>query len=269
MTMKLTAEQVQAYDRDGFLVLPGVYSTDEIGAMREEIRRLSTESADAIREKDGKALRMFYRIHDERAETPSTLFQRVARSPRMLGPARQVLGDDELYMYHSKCNVKEAISGDIWQWHQDFGSWTYDGMPTPNVATILVVVEQASELGGCLYMVPGSHKLGLQSPEIDHETTSYKLRVVPKERMIEILGTLPRPVAITAPAGSIVLFHGNMIHASGHNLWKDPRWHLYFVYNPVRNQTRAIENPRPEHVRSIDFRPLVEAPDELLSAQPA
>jgi ectoine hydroxylase len=267
--MKLTAEQVQAYGRDGFLVVPDVFDATEVEAMRDEIRRLSTESVDAIREKDGEALRMFYRIHDERAPTPSPLFQRVARSPRMLGPAREVLGESDLYMFHSKCNVKEAISGDIWQWHQDYGSWVFDGMPTPHVSTILLIVEQASELGGCLYFVPGSHKLGLQAPEIDHVTTSYKLRVVPKKRMIEILGELPRPVAITAPAGSIVLFHGNAIHSSGHNLSKDPRWHLYFVYNPVSNKTEAVDNPRPEHVRSLDFRPLVEAPDEIVSVQTA
>lgn len=265
----LTTKNLEDFDRDGFLILPDVFRPEEIDLMKSEITRLAQVSQDVVKEKSTTALRMFYRIHDERSATPSPLFQQMARTPRLLASAHELLRDEQLYMFHSKCNVKEAIDGEIWQWHQDFGVWKYDGMPTGDVVTALVVVDEASEIGGCLYFIPGSHKLGLQEPEIDHATSAYTLRMVPKPRLIEIMNTSPKPVPITAKRGSVVFFHGNTIHASGHNLWKDPRWHLYFVYNPILNKTADVESPRGEYVRSLDFRPLELMGDDLTAAAQA
>lgn len=259
----LTQEQIEQFDRDGFLIFPDLFSPDEVEATRSEIRRLQEESRDVVREKSGDAVRMFYRLHDERSATPSELFQRMARMPRLLRPAQQVLRENDLYIFHSKCNVKEAIDGATWQWHQDYAIWQYDGVPTPNLVTFMVMADDATEIGGCLYVIPGSHKLGVQEPDLDHETDSYKLQVVPKKRLIEIMETSPRPVPVVGKAGTGMIFHSNLIHGSGHNMWKDPRWHLYFVYNPVANKTRDVENPRPEHVRSLDFRPLAASSDTL------
>ena len=39
------------------------------------------------------------------------------------------------------------------------------------MATFKVSLDHATELGGCLYLVPGTHKLGRQEPYADEETT--------------------------------------------------------------------------------------------------
>ena len=67
-------------------------------------------------------------------------------------------------MHHFKLNMKAAIEGTIWQWHQDYMSWQMDGIARPDMTTMMVMMEDATEIGGCLYFLPGSHKMGRIDP---------------------------------------------------------------------------------------------------------
>ena len=105
-------------------------------------------------------------------------------------PVRQVIGSDEVYVYHTKINTKPAIEGTVWQWHQDYGSWQRDGCPRPDMATFNVMMTDTTEMGGALYLIPGSHRLGRIEPFFD-ESTAYKFWAIPKARMIEVLRNAP------------------------------------------------------------------------------
>ena len=48
----------------------------------------------------------------------------------MIEPVEQVFGE-KLYMHQFKINAKAKFDGDVWQWHQDYGTWLRDdGMPS-------------------------------------------------------------------------------------------------------------------------------------------
>ena len=79
---------------------------------------------------------------------------------------------------------------------------------------------------------------------------------MPKQRMIEILKSAPEPVAVTGRAGTCVLFHCNVLHASGHNLSADDRWHIYVSCNTVANKPQLGDNPRPDWVVSRNWNAL-------------
>ena len=66
--------------------------------MWTENRSLQTVSSDVVKATSGEAVRMVYRLHDERSPTPSKHFQQTATNPR-LRPAQQVLGDQDLYIF--------------------------------------------------------------------------------------------------------------------------------------------------------------------------
>ena len=74
--------------------------------------------------------------------TRSAPFRALVRTPRVLRPVRQVLGTDDVYVYHTKINAKPAIEGTIWMWHQDYNAWSKDGCPTPNMATFNVMLNE-------------------------------------------------------------------------------------------------------------------------------
>ena len=267
--MQLTDQQQAEFDVNGFLIFPELFTSDEVEVLRGEIERLGSVDTDhVIRERTG-GVRTIFRVHEDDGPTRSTPFRALARSPRILGPAMQVLGDDDVYIYHSKVNTKVAIEGTVWLWHQDYGYWYWDGVPSPNLVTSTVVLDEATELNGCLYIVPGSHKLGRLEPYADEETTSYKQWTIERERLIEILGELPEPVAISGPPGTAAVFHSNVMHASGHNLSPKNRWQIYLVYNPVANRPSDVENPRPDYVRSVNYAPLrIEDDSAILGVSP-
>jgi ectoine hydroxylase len=165
--MKLTDVQIAEYQERGFLVFPNLVDPHEIEILRADLGRVAGLQAEEVtREKSG-VVRTVFRVHDPKSPTASAPFEALARLPRILGPAQQLLRDDTLYVYHSKCNMKEAIKGEIWQWHQDYGAWRNDGVPTPNMTTALLMLDEASEIGGCLYFIPGSHTLGRFEAELD------------------------------------------------------------------------------------------------------
>src|SRR5687768_1549522 len=223
--MKLSAQQLAQFERDGFVIFPDLFSQAEIDALRAETARLSHIDAETvIRERTG-GVRSIFRVHEHDGATRSPAFRALVRTPRVLEPTMQVLGGG-VYVYHTKINTKPAIEGTVWQWHQDYGSWKRDGCPRPDMATFNVMMTDTTEMGGALYLIPGSHKLGRIEPVYD-ESTSYKFWAMPKQRMIEVLKSSPEPVAVTGRAGTCVLFHCNVLHASGHNLSADDRWHIY------------------------------------------
>ncbi|MGB8265461.1 MAG: phytanoyl-CoA dioxygenase family protein [Candidatus Velthaea sp.] len=269
--MLLTDAQIAQFDRDGFLRFDNLFAPAEIAALKAEIVRTGTVQSDAIvRERNG-SLRTIFRTHDRQSPTYSPVFERLTRTPRLLVPARQVLRDEELYIYHSKNNIKKAIDGTVWLWHQDYGYWQHDGVPTSNMATFLVMLDEATEMGGCLYFVPGSHKRGVLPSFKDEVTTAYGQWTIEKEPLQAFLRANPASTPITGGPGTGVLFHCNIVHASGHNLSPNDRWHVYAAYNPCANRPNPIPaNPRAEWVVSTNYAPLeLLAGDDILEPVPA
>ena len=265
--MRLTAEQLAQYERDGFLLLPDLLSAPEVGILRDEVERLKNVEADCvIREGRDNAPKILLKLDDPEWPTYSAPFRALSRLDRTLGSARQVLHDDALYMHHYKLNIKSAIEGSVWQWHQDYMQWQLDGIPRPELVTVMVMLEQATEMSGCLYFLPGTHKMGRIAPYFD-ESTAYKFMAAPTDQMKEILASHPAPVPITGKPGTAAIFHCNLLHASGHNLSHRDRWHIYMCYNRCENHPREVENPRPEWVRSTNCTPLNIQGDAALQAR--
>ena len=74
--------------------------------------------------------------------------------PRMINPVEQVFGE-KVYMHQYKINAKSAFTGDVWQWHQDYGTWKRDdGMPEPRAMNIAIFLDEVMPINGPLMLVP-------------------------------------------------------------------------------------------------------------------
>src|SRR2546422_6734600 len=227
--MQLSDEQVSRFRRDGFLLFPGLFAKTEIAVLRAETARLASIEADSvIRERTG-AVRSIFRVHEDDGATRSAAFRALVRTPRVLAPTRQALGTGEVYVYHTKINTKPAIEGTVWMWHQDYGSWQRDGCLRPDMATFAVMLTDSVEMNGALYVVPGSHRRGSIEAHY-HQSTSYKVLGGPKEGNNFLLQQSEKTPPIVGSAGTPVLFHCNLLHASGHNLSAEDRWHIYISF---------------------------------------
>jgi ectoine hydroxylase len=260
--MKLTPEQREAFDRDGYLFFPGLFSAAEMTAMLAAVPELyGRREPYNVREKDSDAVRTNFAAH-----LVSEPFARLARHPRMVEPVQDLLGEP-LYMHQFKINGKMAFEGDVWQWHQDYGTWKNDDlMPTERAMNVAIFLDDVNEFNGPLMFIPGSHKKGVIDAKHDLTTTSYPLWTVDNDLIAQLVqragGKQGGIVSPKGPAGSMILFHSCLVHASTSNLSPWNRVSVYLSLCAVSNHIRRFK--RPEFIAHRDFAPIDCLPDDCL-----
>ena len=94
-----------------------------------------------VREKGKDAVRTNFAAH-----LYSEPFARLARHPRMIEPVEDLF-DEQLYMHQLKINGKMAFEGDVWQWHQDYGTWKNDDlMPTERAMNVAIFLDASQRV---------------------------------------------------------------------------------------------------------------------------
>jgi ectoine hydroxylase len=256
--MKLTRDQLAEFDEQGFLFLPGLFSAEEMALLQGELPRIfAQEREEVIREKGTTAPRTAFYV-----QTWNDVFARVARHPRLVEPGTQLLGSDKLYMHQFKINAKAAFDGAVWQWHQDYATWfNDDDMPEAKAMNIALFIAEANEFNGPLMFIPKSHKQGRLGASHDVTTTSYPLWTMDQETITKLVAE-GGIVAPKGPPGSVLMFHGNLVHASGSNLTPWSRWILYLSLNRCDNAIRRFQ--RPTWIANRDFTPIDMLPDDCL-----
>ena len=255
--MKLTAEQTQQFEEEGYLFLPNVFSAEEVGILMAEVPDLFAQRREEVwREKDGEAVRTAFAVHHY-----NEAYRRLARHPRLIEPVMQLL-DGPVYIHQFKINGKAAFDGDVWQWHQDFGVWTRDDlMPEPRAMNIALFLEDVTEFNGALMFIPKSHREGTLEAGHDLITTSYPLWTLDKATVTR-LAEAGGMVAPKGKAGSVILFHCNLVHASPSNISPWDRTIVYVSACHVENHIRRFK--RAEWIAHRDFTPIEVLPDDCL-----
>ncbi len=270
--MRLTREQLAQFDRDGYLFFPGKFTPEEMRALTSAVPDLySRREAYNVREKGKDAVRTNFAAH-----MYSEPFAKLARHPRMVEPVEDLLGE-ALYMHQFKINGKQAFDGDVWQWHQDYGTWKNDDlMPAERAMNVAIFLDDVNDYNGPLMFIPGSHKRGVVEARHDLTTTSYPLWTIDNDLISQLVERAGGPggfdadgryvpggiVSPRGPAGSMILFHGCLVHASGSNLSPWNRVAVYLSLCAVSNHIRRFK--RPEYIAHRDFTPIVTLPDDCL-----
>jgi ectoine hydroxylase len=210
-----------------------------------------------VREKASGAPRTAFYV-----QTWNPVFAQVARHPRLVEPGMQLLGSDKLYMHQFKINAKAAFDGAVWQWHQDYATWyNDDDMAAPRAMNIALFLAEANEFNGPLMFIPKSHRKGRLAAGHDVTTTSYPLWTTDNETITRLVAE-GGIVAPKGPPGSVLLFHSNLVHASGSNLTPWSRWILYLSLNRCDNAIRRLK--RPTWIANHDFTPIELLADDCL-----
>ena len=255
--MKLTKQQIEQFDRDGYLFFPSHFTPDEVKKLTDEVPRLyAQDRPENIREKGKTSVRTNFAAH-----MYSAPFARLARHPRMITPVEQLF-DEKLYMHQFKINGKMAFDGDVWQWHQDYGTWLNDdAMPEARAMNVAIFLDEVNEFNGPLMFIPGSHKMGALEAGHDTSTTSYPLWTISNDN-IRTLVDKGGIVAPKGPAGSMIMFHGCLVHASSPNLSPWNRVAVYLSLCAVSNHVRRFK--RPGYIAHRQFDAIECLPDDCL-----
>jgi ectoine hydroxylase len=254
----LSPQQIRQFEQEGWLFLPETFSDEEVAVLRADAELIYRQDRPEVwREKSGAPRTAFA------AHLYNEAFGLLGRHPRMLRPVEQLFGE-QVYMHQYKINAKASFTGDVWQWHQDYGTWARDdGMPEPRAMNIAVFLDEVMPINGPLMLVPRSHTQGVLSAEHDLTTTSYPLWTL-DEATVTRLVQQGGIVAPTGKPGGLLLFHGNLVHGSAPNITPYPRKIVYLTLNAVSNYIRTPT--RPDWVAHRDFTPIEHAEDDALLA---
>ena len=254
--MKLAPEQFRQFEEDGYFFLPGCFSDEEVAVLRDEAEEIyKSDRQEVWREKTGAPRTAFA------AHTYSEAFRLLGTHPRLVEPLEQIFGE-RVYTHQFKINAKAAFEGDVWQWHQDYGTWARDdGMPEPRAMNIAVFMDEVMAINGPLMLIPKSHKHGTLAAEHDVDTTSYPLWTLDRETVTRLVqeGGI---VAPTGAPGSVLMFHGNLVHGSAPNITPYPRRIVYLTLCAISNHIRTPT--RPEWIAHRDFTPIEPVSDDAL-----
>lgn len=249
----LTDEQRAAYARDGYVVLPALFTADETGAMAAESDRLVdwlvnaslatgevSPRIDLRRRPEGVVLLKVQPLADV-----SPLMRQVSEDDRLLQPMRDLLGCEPL-MLEEKLNGKELLaltedqlgdlpvrpSSDAFPFHTDFHYFYLDGYP-PETLSSAIAIDECTRENGALRVVPGSH---LQDWPLASNWPPYLDEASFPEK---------DQVYLECPAGTVVLFHSKLAHASSPNTTTQPRRLLIYSHFPSTHDVKPDARNRP------------------------
>ena len=221
----LQEEEVKAYDKDGYIIIRNLFTTEEINLLGQtaradnEMDQASTKRDDG----EGNAVRLALWNHPG-----DGIYGMFARSKRLVDRVEQLL-DDEAYHYHSKMVLKDAKVGGAWAWHQDYGYWYQNGVLTPNLCSVMIAVDQATVENGCMQVIKGSHTMGRVNHVLSGDQAGADMvRVEEAKKRFEL-------VYATMDPGDALFFHSNTLHASDANDSDHPRWAMICCYNAASN----------------------------------
>jgi ectoine hydroxylase len=254
--MQLRPEQIKTFHTEGWLFLPEVFGPEEVDLLRQEAVSIYDQNRPEVwREKSGAPRTAFA------AHTYNEAFRLLGAHPRLIKPVEHIFGE-QVYMHQYKINAKSAFTGEVWQWHQDYGTWKRDdGMPEPRAMNISVFLDEVMAINGPLLLVPRSQSAGDLKASHDTATTSYPLWTLDEDtvtRLVEEGGI----VAPTGKPGGVLMFHGNLVHGSPGNITPFPRKIVYLTLNAVSNYIRTPK--RPDFIAHRDFTPIVPVEDDAL-----
>ena len=245
----LSAQQVADFQRDGYLLVPGLLTPAETDLVLAAARSDAKMRAHAMHIADthGRSTNLSLWNHPG-----DDVYGMVARSHGVVDRMEQLLGD-EVYHYHSKLSAKEPKVGGAWEWHQDYGYWYQNGCLWPDMASVYIALDPATCENGCLQVIRGSHQIG----RIEHGRFGDQTGADP-ERVQAALERLDLMYCEMDP-GAGLYFHANLLHASAANQSDSPRWGLLCCYNTRHNDPyKDSHHPR--------YTPLEKVPDSAILA---
>lgn len=257
----LDRQTVDDFVLAGFLAVDCLIDADVVADLRAELDTMRADPALAddersVLEPDSGEIRSIFEVH-----LLSPAFAALAADPRVIGPARQLLGSD-VYVHQSRVNFKPGFNGQDFYWHSDFETWhAEDGMPTPRAVSVSIALTENLDCNGSLMIIPGSHRWFVSCPgetPSDHYRSSLRRQEIgtPDTDSLTRLAAEGGIRQFTGPAGSAVFFDCNAMHGSNGNITPYPRSNVFIVYNSVQNtlvEPFAAPAPRPSFIASRRF----------------
>jgi len=209
----LTAQQIETYRRDGYIVIPRLIEGAQLAELRALTDRIVSEARGVSANDDLYDLEPSHSAALPRVRRlkPAIFkrydfFRALTRDPKITAILSGLLGPD-IRLYGGKLNMKSAGYGSPVEWHQD---WAFYPHTNDDVLATGIYLDDCDIDNGPLMVVPGSH----HGPTWDHHADGRFCGALDPEACDV---DLSKAVPLMGPAGSMTIHHARLVHGSALN----------------------------------------------------
>lgn len=236
----LDAAQCAQFAEQGYLVLPEAFTAAEVERMRGEADRIlelvinsslalgrTSGRLDLAQDEAGRQMvRKIQPINDL-----SLYLSQVAADERLIGPMRQLMGDEPVLM-EEKLNYKEPLPEPLaglqpgraathFPVHSDWAYYKSQNYPQ-SIISSAVAMDDSTPESGPLRVWPGSHAAHLEHERLPDRDLQVRADLIDLQGGEDVL----------APAGAVMLFHVLLVHSSRSNRSGRPRRLMIYSHFP-------------------------------------
>lgn len=207
----ISKKQIEQFHELGYFVTEPMWPVDQLDAVveefhrlhREEMARAETDGRDG-KQKENLRLRPFLGgVHKQ-----SPVLERFVKSPIYLEACANFVGPDA-DLYFNQLVYKPPEKGRYFGWHQDSGYVVTEPLA---YITCWTAITRSFLENGCIWVIPGSHKTGLQQHVWSVELHEHQVKVDESK-------AIPVPME----RGQVAIFSSLTLHKSGPNISSQPR----------------------------------------------
>ena len=226
----LSTAQRAAYDRDGVIVVPDVFSPAEIDELRAVTEGFVERAArvganDEIYDLEDSHCALEPRVR--RLKAPHLIdpvYFRASRNAKIVAILKDLWGS--VRFDTGKLNMKSAGYGAPVEWHQD---WAFYPHTNDDLAAVGIMLDDVTSENGPMLVVPGSHK----GPIWDHHGPDGRFcGAIDPTRLAQGGSGLDLSCALPCfgKAGSVTVHHVRAVHGSATNFSERERRFLLYQY---------------------------------------
>jgi ectoine hydroxylase-related dioxygenase (phytanoyl-CoA dioxygenase family) len=246
----LSAEQVEFYNTEGYLLLPRLLDENDMAPARAAMEEKVDEIAEGLYADGLISDKMeaypfetrLARLFDNLTDTDFLKYGRSWRdrkpgyyhlmaNPKILDVVESLIGGEIFSnpVYNTRPKVPRVAAGAV-PWHQDKSYWP-DANANP-VVTVWIPLVDANLENGCLHIMPRTHKKRVLSYHAETRTgTGYT--------EIDEQHLKGRAIALPVAAGGAILFNDRCVHSSTPNNAAHVRWSVDLRYQPTDQDPMA------------------------------
>ena len=238
MHMTVVTETLAAtFERDGFLIVPDLFTADEAAHLKTEMQAILDEVARERQAESGDDRAVIFNagVHVGLASR-SPMYREWVADHRILDVLEPILGPDIEFL-SDKAVFKDHDTDFGSPWHQDHPYWVGS-----HKISLWVALDEATVANGCLKLIPGSHRAEIGHATVD-DGHGFNHRMGDQDAQEAEAVTAPLPV------GGAIFFHDLTLHASHENTAGADRW----VWIPTY---RSLHHDDPPYPWAVAARPV-------------
>ena len=250
--MKLSEEQLQQFDQNGFIVLKNFLDRERCNAILDEAKvhlknRIEPIETEIGYDERSKAYRTNVTDYTSMSTEKNVVVRRLRQvysrdilfkswmENEKIRPLLQQILHDQVVIttgHHNSIMTKMPHVSTATAWHQDRRYWRYSD---DNLVSVWLALDDEYSDNGVLEFIPGSHKISFSTEQFDEKEYF-------KEDHSENAALISQKTSHNLKKGDVVIFHSLLLHRANKNNTDEAK--ISFVYTVKGKNTKALKDTR-------------------------